>query len=122
MTKKKDTENDFKIPKDLSMFYQTTLRNVALTTTVSFAALAYPRFYRDKSKIYTTGMGLVSLLLLLISFSLNFHLYYIVQNYKGIKEFYNTVKLEILNILFMIIHFITIGFLVYTLYKLSLNK
>ena len=78
--------------------------------------------YRDKSKIYTTGMGLVSLLLLLISFSLNFHLYYIVQNYKGIKEFYNTVKLEILNIIFMIIHFITIGFAVYTLYKLSLNK
>tara|TARA_Y100000768_G_C23968915_1_gene679431 strand:- start:37 stop:402 length:366 start_codon:yes stop_codon:yes gene_type:complete len=119
---RQNKEIDFKTSKDLSMFYQTTLRNIALTTAVSFAALAYSRYYRDKNKIYTIGMGLVSLLLLLISFSLNFHLYYIIQNYKGNKEFYNIVKLEILNILFMIIHFITIGFVTYTLYKLSLNK
>ena len=104
------------------MFYQTTIRNVALTTAVSFAALGYSRFYRDKSLIYTAGMTLVSLLILIISFRLNFYLYTIVQDYKNLEEFNNSTKLEILNILFMVVHSISILFAMYTLYRLIYNK
>ena len=40
------------------MMYQTSIRNVALTTAVSFAAPGYSRFYRGKSKLYAIGMVL----------------------------------------------------------------
>ena len=43
---------EFETFKDLIMYYQTSIRNVALTTAVSFAALGYSRFYRGKSKLY----------------------------------------------------------------------
>ena len=46
---KKNQTPAFETGKDLLMFYQTTLRNVGLYTTISFAALGYSRFYRDKS-------------------------------------------------------------------------
>ena len=58
---KKDLE--LQSNKDVLMYYQTTIRNVALTTAVSFAALGYSRFYRGKSTIYASGLVLVSLLL-----------------------------------------------------------
>ncbi len=51
---KKDLE--LQSNKDILMYYQTTIRNVALTTTVSFAALGYSRFYRSKSSIYASGL------------------------------------------------------------------
>ena len=65
----KDTDNSqdkmhFETFKDLMMYFQTSIRNVALTTTVSFAALGYSRFYRGKNQLYVSGMVLVSLLLL----------------------------------------------------------
>ena len=50
----------FKSEKDVLMYYQTTLRNVGLTTAVSFAALGYSRFYREKSLLYSSGMEFVS--------------------------------------------------------------
>ena len=36
--------------KDLLMFYQTSLRNVGLFTSISLALLGYSRFYRGKNK------------------------------------------------------------------------
>ena len=37
--------------RDLLMFYHTSIRNIALFTSVSFAALGYSRFYRGKDKL-----------------------------------------------------------------------
>jgi hypothetical protein len=72
---------EFESFKDLIMYYQTSIRNVALTTTVSFAALGYSRFYRGKNNLYGSSMVLVSLILLSCSFLLNLFLYDDIQKY-----------------------------------------
>lgn len=112
-----NTTNKFESYKDLVMFYQTTIRNVALTTAVSFAALGYSRFYRGKSKLYSVGMLLVSFLLLTISFTLNNLLRNHLLEYKDeINEIENWL---IINNIFMVVHFIIIFFALYTIYRLA---
>lgn len=110
---------DFESYKELIMYYQTSIRNVALTTAVSFAALGYSRFYRGKSKMYSSGMVFVSLLLLIISFILNYYLYDSIQKYKNLSKTKQINKFEIVNILFFILHAIAICFAFYTLYRVS---
>ena len=74
---------DFENYKDLLMYYNTTIRNVALTTAVSFAALGYSRFYRGKSKLYVVGMVFVSLLILTCSALINYLLFSDIEKYKN---------------------------------------
>ena len=76
---KKDLE--LQSNKDILMYYQTTIRNVALTTAVSFAALGYSRFYRSKSTIYASGLVLVSLLIISASCIININLYNLINNH-----------------------------------------
>ena len=111
--KKENTNQNFESYKDLIMYYQTSIRNVALTTAVSFAALGYSRFYRGKSKMYTSGMVFVSLLIICASFILNYYLYNSIQKYKKINN------LKIVNILFFISHSVAILFAFYTLYRVT---
>ena len=47
--------------KNLIMFYQTTLRNVGLFTSISFGALGYSRFHRGKSQLYNLMLILLSI-------------------------------------------------------------
>ena len=48
--------------------YHTSLRNVGLFTSVSFAALAYSRYYRSKNDdIYNIGLILVSVAFIIVS-------------------------------------------------------
>ena len=115
----KNNNLDFESFKDLIMYYQTSIRNVALTTAVSFAALAYSRFYRGKSKLYATGMVFVSLLILSASFILNYHLYNSIQKYKSLPNTNKIQKWEIINILFFVAHAIVIFFAFYTFYRVS---
>ena len=102
--------------KDLIMYYQTCIRNVAGTTALSFAALGYSRFYRGKNKLYVSIiMVIVSLLILSCSFLLNLFLYDDIQKYINNPK-YNKLfnKWLIINILFMFIHFLTLFFIIYT--------
>ena len=117
-----NTTNKFESYKDLVMFYQTTIRNVALTTAVSFAALGYSRFYRGKSKLYAQGMVAVSLCVLISSSILNYFLYNSVIEYSKLKKFNNINELLIINYLFMLAHTIAIFFAFYTLYRLYSNN
>ena len=114
-----NTTNKLESYKDLIMFYQTTIRNVALTTAVSFAALGYSRFYRGKSKMYTSGMVFVSLLIIVVSFILNYHLYNSIQKYKNLTKTKQISNWEIINILFFVSHAVAIFFAFYTLYRVS---
>ena len=57
------------------MFYQTTLRNVALFTSISIAALGYSRVYVGKSKIHTYGLLFVGLFFNIIAFIINLYLF-----------------------------------------------
>ena len=118
----KDSDNsqdkmEFETFKDLIMYYQTSIRNVALTTAVSFAALGYSRFYRGKSKLYVSGMVLVSLLLLTCSFLLNLFLYDDIQKYINNPKYKAIEKWSNINKVFMVIHAFTIFFAIYTFYR-----
>ncbi len=118
----KDNDNNqnkmqFETYKDLMMYYQTSIRNVALTTAVSFAALGYSRFYRGKNQLYVSGMVLVSLLLLSCSFLLNLFLYDDIQKYINNPKYKAIEKWSNINKVFMVIHTFTIYFAIYTFYR-----
>ena len=49
--------------KDLLMFYQTSLRNVGLFTSVSLALLAVSRYYRGKTILFNSAYIVFSFLL-----------------------------------------------------------
>lgn len=65
--------------KDLLMLYHTTLRNVGLFTSVSFGALAYSRYYREKNRMYNLFLILTSLIFMLASLILN---YFLIKDYE----------------------------------------
>lgn len=57
--------------KDTLMFYQTSLRNVGLYTSISLALLGVSRFYRGKGdSIYSIAFILVSMATLMLAFSI----------------------------------------------------
>lgn len=57
--------------KDTLMFYQTSLRNVGLYTSISLALLGVSRFYRGKGDfVYNTTFILVSIATLMLAFSI----------------------------------------------------
>lgn len=57
--------------KDTLMFYQTSLRNVGLYTSISLALLGVSRFYRGKGdSIYNIAFILVSMATLMLAFSI----------------------------------------------------
>lgn len=115
---KKDLE--LQSNKDILMYYQTTIRNVALTTGVSFAALGYSRFYRSKSSIYASGLVLVSLLIISASCIININLYNLINNHTITDVSLTSANnFLIVNILFMISHSIIILFGLYTFYRLT---
>lgn len=123
----KDDDNsenkmEFETFKDLIMYYQTSIRNVALTTAVSFAALGYSRYYRGKSKLYVTGMVLVSLLILTCSFLLNLFLYNDIQKYINNPKYKAIEKWSNINKVFFIVHLVTIFFAIYTFYRVLTNN
>ena len=114
---KKDLE--LQSNKDILMYYQTTIRNVALTTAVSFAALGYSRFYRGKSTIYASGLVLVSLLIISSSCIININLYNLIINHtKTYNSLISANNFLSVNILFMISHIMIILFGLYTFYRL----
>lgn len=114
---KKDLE--LQSNKDILMYYQTTIRNVALTTGVSFAALGYSRFYRGKNYLYSSGLVLVSLLIISASTIININLYNLINNHtKTDISLTSANNFLIVNILFMISHIIIILFGLYTFYRL----
>ena len=57
--------------KDLMMYYQTTLRNTGLFTTVSFAALGYSRYYRGKDKFFNISLIIASMIFMGITLMLS---------------------------------------------------
>ena len=108
---KKDLE--LQSNKDVLMYYQTTIRNVALTTAVSFAALGYSRFYRGKSTMYASGLVLVSLLIISTSYIININLYNLIINHnKNDISLTSANNLLSVNILFIISHIIKTKYIV----------
>ena len=60
--------------KDLMMYYHTSLRNIGLYTSLSFGALGYSRFYREKDAIYNIFMIIFSIVFITISLTVAINL------------------------------------------------
>jgi hypothetical protein len=118
----KKTESKFSSFKDAIMYFQTSIRNVALTTTVSFAALGYSRYYRGKSQLYAVGMVGVSILILISSILLNLFLYNDLQELVKIDEYKDFEKHMNINKIFIVVHAIIMFFGLYTFYRLFTKK
>jgi hypothetical protein len=69
---KQPTIQSNKIDKKFDMYFHTALRNVGLYTSVSFAALAYSRVHRGNTPLYDAVLIIVSLVILLLSFTINY--------------------------------------------------
>lgn len=121
-TENKEKKPAFETKKDLAMYYQTSIRNVFLSTAVSFAALGYSRFYRGKSKLYSLGMVFVSALLVICSLLLNLYLYNHINEYMEKLDFMELSKWLNINRIAILIHIIILIFVIYTFYRLYFNK
>ena len=113
---------EFKNYRELVMYYQTTIRNVFLSTAVSFAALGYSRFYRGKSRLYAYSLVLISLLILICSTALNYNLYDSLNVYKKNSKYSEINRWTIINNIYFFVHLILLIFGAYTLYRLYFNK
>lgn len=69
--------------KDLHMWFQSSLRNVGLFTSVSFGALAYARVHRNKRPIYNLFLILASIIFMMVSLMIN---WYLIQNYEDYQK------------------------------------
>lgn len=69
--------------KDIIMMYHTSLRNVGLFTSISFAALGYSRFYRGKNPIYNIFLILASLMFMFSSLTMN---WFLIQDYSDLLK------------------------------------
>ena len=68
--------------------------------------------------MYSTGLVLVSLMLLICSSIINILLFNDIENYKNLPKYKKINNWKNVNILFICIHIITILFALYTFYRL----
>lgn len=69
--------------KDILMMYHTTLRNVGLFTSISFAALGYSRVYRGKNPAYNIFLILASLIFMTSALIMN---WFLIQDYEHLLK------------------------------------
>ena len=85
-----------KTERDMLMYFQTTLRNAGLYTTVSFAALGYSRYYRGKDRLFNVSLIVASMIFMLITIYLSKYLIDDIELWKNDVETYNIDKYMIL--------------------------
>ncbi len=109
---------EFSTEKDLHLYFQTTFRNVALTTAVSIAVLGYSRYYRGKSyTTYNILLILASLILLSISFFINTSLLRIVNRHSNTNTYISLSSFKFANYMAILLHLILIGLCITTFYR-----
>lgn len=104
-----------KTEKDLMMYFQTTLRNAGLFTTVSFAALGYSRHYRGIDKLFNITLIVASMLFMCVTIYLSKYLIDDIDVWKNDIETHNIDKYMILP---KGVYFMNIALLVLACYTL----
>lgn len=112
---------EFTTLTDLMIFYQSTIRNIAIYISISFGALVYSRYYRDKNNIFSIILVLISIISLIISLIINIFLNIIINRYKNNPKYSKINKWIYINIIIYIIQIILIILASYTLYKLIIK-
>ena len=108
--------------KDLLMYFQTSLRNMGLYTSLSFGALGYSRFYRGKNPIYNIYFILVSLVFTTITIYIGINLLKDLTSFnKKIKSSY-IYKWELLPKVILFFNFGGLIFGLFTLYNEIISK
>ena len=104
--------------KDLLMYYQSSLRNVGLFTSVSLALLAVSRHYRKKTFLFNTAYIIFSLLFLVAAMLICLFLIQTLKSEKNnFKNLKHIEKLEIIPKLTLAINIIISIFIIFTLIK-----
>jgi hypothetical protein len=111
----------FKSPKEVLMYYHSTLRNVGLFTTVSFGSLAYSRYYRGKSKLYAGGLVAISIAFLAISFFINHALNGVIQRYNKQEKNYHISSLIFISSAIYYVQLVLFALSTWTLYRMIIN-
>ena len=111
-----------KSEKDLLMYYQTTLRNTGLFTTVSFAALGYSRYYRGKDKMFNVALIFASMVFMFVSISLAKFLKDDIINWKQEIKTEKTEKYLFAPSAIFIVNVCLLVLAFYTLFREFLNK
>ena len=112
--------NGFKTLKEVAMYFHSSFRNVGLYTSIGFASLSAARTTYDKNKESYFILMFVSIILLLISFLLNFYLFIRIFNLNA--KFTNLETWLITSVLMFVIQIFILGVSLYTLYDSLTNK
>ena len=104
--------------KDLLMFYQTSLRNVGLFTSVSLALLAVSRYYRGKTILFNSAYIMFSFLFLIAAMLICLFLIQTIEEEKqNVDNLKHIEKMEIIPKLTLGIDGLISIFIIFTLIK-----
>jgi len=84
------------------MYFHSTLRNVGMYTTLSYASLAYSRYYRGKTYNYDIFLILISIAFLIIAATINYLLYSDFNAYIEKNKLHNQSIVKWINIIYVI--------------------
>ena len=98
------------ILKDSVMYYQTTLRNVGLYTSISIALFTFSKFFADNYLFKDSGIikvivRILAALVLIVSMYISFYLYIDLSNlkqYENIEDSHTIVIKSWINLLIFI--------------------
>ena len=110
-----------KLEKEMTMYFQTSFRNVGLYTTVSLAMLGYSRYYRDKNANYNVVLIFCSLIVLCISFLLNTYIFNDLHSFKEKEKEISISRWALLNKGMFFVHAVLFSLGCMTLFRFLTN-
>ena len=72
--------------KDLLIYFQTSLMNIGMYTSLSFAALGYPRFYRNKDALYNIYLIIFSIIFIILSLTISMNLIWDINKFQKTQK------------------------------------
>lgn len=97
--------------KNIRMYYQTSLRNIGLYTSISLALLGYSRVHRDKNNLYNLIILFAAIIINLVALLINLYLTRDLKSYlRRMKKTDENEFQQWLNLLKMIL-FVNISLL-----------
>jgi len=103
-------------PIQMMTYFQSTIRNIGLYTSVSFGTLAISRYYRDKNWIINILLLLISIVLIIITIIIINNLRIDINNYTNLEQNETIDKWMIIPNIMEYINYIFILISLYVVY------